>query len=73
MNKKLLVVLMSLVFTITCFLGVSCGKKKGTSETESSSQSSAESESESTPAESTPVESEPDSQEPTYAFDALDG
>ena len=77
MNKKLLVILMSLILVATCFVGTGCEKKTGQSETESSSQSSTESESESTPveseSESKPVESEPESQEPTYAFDALVG
>ena len=77
MNKKLLVILMSLILVVTCFVGTGCKKKTGQSETESSSQSSTESESESTPveseSESKPVESEPESQEPTYAFDALVG
>lgn len=75
MSKKILVILMSLVFAISCFFGSSCKKKGGESESESTVQSSPESESVSEPASEPESEttSEPESQEPTYAFDALDG
>ena len=71
MSKKILVILMSLVFATSCFLSSSCKKKGGESESESTVQSLPESESVSEPASE--PESEPESQEPTYAFDALDG